>query len=372
MNATDLRLLLVTARYFPYMGGIETHTYEVGRRLAQKGMDVTVLTSDPSGQLPQAETIAGIKIRRVKAWPADKDYYFAPAIERVVEEGAWDVVHMQGCHTFVPPFALWGAQRANIPYVVTFHTGGHSSRWRNATRGLQWTVLGPLLTRANRWVGVSQYEANYFQQRLKLPAERIEVIPNGSDLPNLAAPVPVEPGLIISAGRLERFKGHQHVIAALPQIRQQYPDAHLLILGSGPYEGELRELITALGLSNYVEIQSIPPGERQRMAATLARAALVVLLSEAESHPVAVMEALLLGRPVLVADTSGLHELAQRHWVRAIPIDSTPQEVADAVVSELRYPFVQKDLDLPTWDDCADRLLTLYESVVMEKAPCLI
>jgi glycosyltransferase involved in cell wall biosynthesis len=106
------------------------------------------------------------------------------------------------------------------------------------------------------------------------------------------------------------------------------------------------------------------------MAQTLAQASLVVLLSEAESHPVAVMEALLLGRPVLVADTSGLRELAQRQLVRAIPLKSNPTEVAAAILDELRRPLARADIQLPTWDDCAAELLTLYQSVITREALC--
>ena len=369
-NSSELRLLLVTARYFPFMGGIETHTYEVGRRLARSGVDVTVLTTDPSGRLPENQEREGVQIRRVRAWPSQKDYYFAPAVGRVITEGHWDLIHCQGCHTFVPPLAMLAAQQAGIPYVVTFHTGGHSSRLRNALRGVQWTLLGPLLVRAKRWIGVSQYEVDFFRERLHLPPERCTVIPNGSDLPQLLEPAVVQPGLIISVGRLERYKGHQRVIAALPKLREQCSQVHLLILGSGPYEPNLRRWAEKLGVSEHVEIRSIPPNDRQSMAQALAQAALVVLLSEAESHPVAVMEALLLGRPVLVADTSGLHELAERQLVRAVPLESNPGEVAAAILEELHHPMPRADLKLPTWDDCAADLLSVYQSVTTEGVPC--
>jgi glycosyltransferase involved in cell wall biosynthesis len=44
----------------------------------------------------------------------------------------------------------------------------------------------------------------------------------------------------VSCGRLERYKGHHRVIEALPLVQQTVPDATLHILGSGPYEKELR------------------------------------------------------------------------------------------------------------------------------------
>jgi glycosyltransferase involved in cell wall biosynthesis len=104
------------------------------------------------------------------------------------------------------------------------------------------------------------------------------------------------------------------------------------------------------------------------MSETLAGASLVVLLSESESHPVAVIEALALGRPVLVADTSGLHELADRGWARAIPLESTRQQVARAIIEQLRQPLLPPTIELPTWDDCAGALLSLYQETIGEKA----
>src|ERR1022692_264251 len=93
-----LRVLLVAARYFPYMGGLETHVYEVGRRLARVGVEVTILTTDLDGHLPTFEEVEGVQIRRVRAWPSNRDYYFAPAIYRIIINGQWDLIHCQGYH----------------------------------------------------------------------------------------------------------------------------------------------------------------------------------------------------------------------------------------------------------------------------------
>lgn len=360
-----LRVLLVTARYLPYMGGIETHVYEVARRLAKFNVDTTVLTTDPKGQAPSFEYADGVKIRRVPARPRDQDYYFAPEIYHIVREGNWDVVHCQGVHTFVPPLTMLACRRAKLPFVVTFHTGGHSSRLRNAIRSAQWTMLRPLLARAKRFIAVSKYEQRFFSEWLNLPSAAFDFIPNGSDLPHIEKSNSIsrnEP-LIISVGRLERFKGHQRVIAALPYVLEQSPHARLVILGSGPYEAELRQRAREANVAERVEFKMIPAGERARMAETLAGASLVTLLSDAESNPVAIMEALALGRPALVTNTSGLSELAERGLARAIPLESTPVQVARAMLEQLEDPLIPGPVELPTWQDCTRKLLAIYQAV---------
>ena len=102
------------------------------------------------------------------------------------------------------------------------------------------------------------------------------------------------------------------------------------------------------------------------MAEEVSQAALVVLLSEYETHPIAVLEAIALGRPALVAATSGLNEIADRGLAQAIPLDSTPRQIAEAVLDQLRQPHVPPPFKLPTWDDCATELFTLYQQVVRE------
>jgi glycosyltransferase involved in cell wall biosynthesis len=362
-----LRVLQVTPRYFPYTGGVESHVYQVSRRLARMGVEVTVLTTDPSGQLPAREQAEAVQIRRVRAWPAQRDYYFAPAIYPIIRQGDWDIVHVQSYHTLVPPLAMLAARQAHLPYVLTFHGGGHSSSFRNAARGAQRALLRPLLARAACLVAIAEFEVKLLAKELKLPEARFRLIPNGADLPavspRLAEGAP-RSTIIASVGRLERYKGHQRILTALPHILKQVPEARLWIAGTGPYEMDLRRLAARLGVADRVDIRAIPPTDRGAMAEELSKVGLVVLLSEYETQPIAILEALALGRPALVADTSGLAELAQRGLARAIPLSSSAEQVAVAAVEQLCRPPALKPLALPTWDDCANGLLALYEAVL--------
>jgi glycosyltransferase involved in cell wall biosynthesis len=373
----NFRVLMVTPRYFPYMGGIETHVHEVGQRLCHLGVNVTLLTTiahHHTLRLPQEDKAGGMRIIRVQAWPRQSDYYIAPEIYSVIKNGNWDLIHCQGCHTFVPPLAMLAATKAQIPYILTFHTGGHSSSWRNRIRGSQWRLLHPLLKGAAKLIGVSHFEANYFRDLLHIPQHQFTVIPNGVTLPDLQ-PLPSMPAtspLIVSVGRLEKYKGHQHLITALPKIRERRPDVRLLILGAGPYEAELRRLAQRMGVTDHMEIRSVPAGNRQAMAEQLSQATLVALLSEYEAHPIAVMEALALQRSVLVTDTSGLSELAEQGLVRAIPLKSTPEEIALAALQQIEEPpTAPAHLTLPTWEDCARQLQALYNATTSRREICV-
>jgi glycosyltransferase involved in cell wall biosynthesis len=360
---TGLRILMVTPAFLPELGGVERHVHEVARRLPQYGCDVTVLTTDPSGRLPEAAHGEGYAVRRVRARPSRSDVRLAPSLGRRMREAPWDLVHVQSYHTFVAPHAMAVAARHRIPYVVTFHGGGHSSAWRNRVRWSQRQILRPLLARARRLVAVADFEIDLYGGELGLPREQFALVPNGVALPSGPADAVGHvdnPVVIASVGRLERYKGHQRAIAALPRVLHEEPKARLWIAGTGPYEGELRQLARRLGVAERVEIQAIPADQPQEMARRLARVSVMTLFSDAETHPIAVLEARALDRPVVVAETLGLRPFVERGEAVGVAPDASPDDVAAAILRQIREPIAAPPVAAHTWDDCTRALLDVY------------
>ena len=155
----------------------------------------------------------------------------------------------------------------------------------------------------------------------------------------------------VTSGRLEKYKGHHRVIETLPYVIQDVPEAHVVILGSGPYQPELRALAGKLGVSDRVSITHVPPADRTAMAIALAEAHVVAALSDYEAHPVAVMEALSVGRPVAGYDTSGIGDLVTEGWVRGIRPGSSAATVAQVLVDVMSSGSLVAPAQLPSWDD---------------------
>lgn len=356
---------MVTSSYPPLLGGIERHVYEVAGRMAARGVEVTVLTTDNGGELPRSEREGNLAVRRFPAWPRSADLYLAPRLLGQVGKGGYDLVHVQGVNNLLPPMALASAQRSGIPTAVTFHTGGHSSRLRTAIREPQWRALGPLLRRSKALIAVCAFEVDLFSRRLGIEPERIRFIQNGSE------PLPIDgssPGfsgtpLICSVGRLERYKGHQRLIAAMPTLLEMAPEARLVVVGRGPYERRLRHLANRLHVEKAVTFTSFDVGQRGALGALLRSSDVVALLSDYEANPVAVMEALAIGRKVIVAKTSGLTELASQGMAVAVPVTLDPRTLAGVLAGVAAGPDPDVP-QLPSWDDCVDSLLDLYADIV--------
>jgi glycosyltransferase involved in cell wall biosynthesis len=150
---------------------------------------------------------------------------------------------------------------------------------------------------------------------------------------------------------------------------REVPEAHVVILGRGSYEAELRSLATRLGVSDRVTIGHVEPADRQGMAVALAEASVVAAFSDYEAHPVAVMEALGIGRPVVGYATAGIGELVEEGLVHGVkPGASAPDAAADLVRA-----MVQQDAqtlpEMPTWDTTAQELAAVYRQVLRTRQP---
>jgi glycosyltransferase involved in cell wall biosynthesis len=364
-----LRILLVTARYLPSVGGTEIHVHEVATRLAKAGHRVTVLTVGAGRTFTPREEVEGVEVLRVAAWPKSKDYYFSRAIYRSVRRADVDIVHCQGYYTFVGPLAMSAALRARLPYVVTFHGRGHSSFLRRKLRRPQELAVRPLLTRAARLVALTKREQEFYRTKLRLPGSLLTVIPGGANLAGLddLPHQPIDPNLIVSVGRVERLKGHHKIVAALPDIMRLRPDIKLRICGDGPFEPELRRLAERLGVSDRVEINAIPFANRAEFVRTVRSAAVVVSLSDSEAQGLAALEAAFLGRPLLVATAAGLAELVDAGHATGVAPNATSDAIASAVLDQLERPRTHHPVRLPTWDECVEQLELLYLSVLRDR-----
>ncbi len=359
-----VKVAMIAARAYPFMGGIETHIEEVAPRLAHAGFQVELLTTDPRDGTPTSEERDGVRVARFRSYPHTRDWYFAPGLYRAAARGAFDVVHIEGIHTFSAILGMLAARRAKVPCIVQLHTGGHSSKWRHKLRSLQWRALRPLVRHADSIVAVSEFEADTLARGFGVDRSSIQVVRNGvSTLPIAAASdddtIAGAP-LLLSIGRLERYKGHHRAIGAMAAITRRFPDATLVIVGNGPYRDELRRLAREVAPRN-THFRSYGSGNRAELGRLIARADAVVLLSDYEAHPVSVIEALSLGVPVLGARTSGLSELIDDDLISGVDVDASPDEIADAVASTLAR--ARPTPDLPTWDACAERIADVYRSV---------
>lgn len=369
MTQEPLHISLVCARFPPLIGGTEAHVFELSRRLAERGHDVRVLTTVLERDLVGVGIEHGVQVERMLARPRGSDLYYSSALRRRLADDDADVMHVQGYHTLVAPMAMWAATNSNTPYIVTFHSGGHSSPIRRGVRPIQHRILRRWMVGADGLIGVSAFESDFFRQRLRLPPSAIETIPNGVapefSFVDRSQRASNATHTIVSFGRLEEYKGHDKVIRAFAQRHRSLPDARLRLVGNGSQRDTFAALADELGVGDLVDITSVPYGNRDGLADELRQADLVVLMSSYESQGIAGFEALATGARLIVADGSALTELSTFPGVEVVP-QHGGDDLADMITLQLDRSPITVAPDLPTWDGTTDRVEAMYRRVVAD------
>jgi glycosyltransferase involved in cell wall biosynthesis len=234
--------------------------------------------------------------------------YFAAA--RILRERRIHVVH---AHWLIPQglIAQQLHKRFNIPYLVTSHGGDLFGLRGKFLRALKQKVAQ---SSAAMTVVSSAMQEEAAQQELHPPV--MEVLPMGVDVQNRFTPNPsIERSTheILFVGRLVEKKGLKYLIDAMPAILERRPETSVTIAGFGPEELALKAQVKQLGLE--AQIHFTGAQKQENLPALYQRAALFVAPfvraenGDQEGLPVALMEAVACGCPVVAGNVVGVHDL---------------------------------------------------------------
>lgn len=192
--------------------------------------------------------------------------------------------------------------------------------------------------RVDAWVAVAGVVAEALVAG-GAPRARVHEIANGVEVAALerAAEAPLPAGvpagdapLVVCAARLEAVKGVEHLVRAAALL----PRARVAIAGDGPLLEQLRELAVELGLSDRLALL----GRVTPVAPLLAAADVVVLPSRSEGLPMAALEAMALGKPVVASRVGGLPEAVEDGVTGVLVPPSDPDALAAALAELLGDP----------------------------------
>ena len=214
-----------------------------------------------------------------------------------------DIVHAHMLRANVPAALL--ARLAGVPVVIS-HEHGSSLYEHSVRRALNVHIVGRL---SDVVLAVSEWDrANLIEGGM--PADRVRVLPNGilplpagADVRAELAPDGVP--LVGAVGRLDPVKGYDDLIGAVRILKDRGTAVCCVIAGVGPDENRLRGLIDELGLEDSVRLL----GLRDDIAALLRAFDVAVMSSHSEGSPLAIIEYMAAGLPIVATSAGGISEL---------------------------------------------------------------
>jgi 1,2-diacylglycerol 3-alpha-glucosyltransferase len=337
-----MRIALFTECYHPIVNGVVVSVSIFARELAKLGYDVDIYAPAFAGY-EDAEP----NVHRLYSLPRPTSLQYPLALpfgtaflDKVFAEFPPDLVHAN--HPFLTGReARRLARRLGCPLVFTYHT-----ILRDYAHYIP--LPGALVRRLAVWVS---REFSNSADCVVVPTQsvqellrsygvtrRIEVIPTGIDLDSIQAsprrPVRASYGLpegaplVCTSGRIAREKGLDRLLRAFQRVRERRPEAHLLLVGGGPWERECRALIASLGMEERVRVTGYVT--REEVFDCVASADLFVFPSTTDTQGLVVLEAMALGCPALAVRSGAVRDVI-RDGENGVLVEPSAEALAEGI-----------------------------------------
>lgn len=322
-------------------GGAEQVILNTLRQLDRRCWQPTLVHYPAAGLAPLLEGARRLDLR-VQAIPRlDRPAARVAQFVRRLRAERPAIVHAHLSWPLACRYELVGAIMAGVPAIIaTQHLFSHIP-WRRSR-----LIQRLICTRVDRYIAVSDHLARQLRQQLRFPARKVSVIHNGIPLeryrrdvnPNLRAALTgsSERALIMTIARLAEQKGQRYLLDAL----QSLPDAVVALVGDGPDRAQLERQAHDLGLQDRVVFL----GQRADIPELLACCDLAVLPSLFEGLPLAALEAMAAGKPVVASRVGGTSEAVQDGLTGLLVPPADPGALAHAISAVLGSPALARRL----------------------------
>ncbi len=358
------------------VGGAEKLAYDISNRF-DESFSFSFFCLDALGYLSTLIEQEGGNVYcfgRKDGW----DFHLIKEFAELLTEKKVDIVH---AHQYTPYFyaVLASFFSKRHPKVVFTEHGRHQPdkvRWKRVI----FNKLFRPVTAA--YTGVANFSKDSLATFEKIPADKIEVIYNGIDLSRFpddcdkaklrkSLGFEEDKTLVGIIARLDPIKNHAVLIESISLLKEQFPDIQLIIVGEGPMQKELQELVNELNLEDYV----VFTGLRKDVPRILMALDLFVLPSTMEAMSVTLLEAMSASLPVVATDVGGNKEVVVPHVTGELVPPKDAEQLAGAIESIISAPQKAVQMgkagrkrveDFFTFEQMIDNYKTLYLKILGE------
>ncbi len=342
-SETDNRIRVLHLLVSLPVGGAEELVASIVSGLNPARFDIQAATIGPPGVIGEELARAGYQVHSLDLnIKEDPDVKIVWRVRRFLQDLRPDILHT---HLYHPNYygrlaALGLGLRGVVASVHNIYTRTkfHRRLWNFL---LRWATDCVVAVSPEVWQDIRRYDA--------VTSSRIHLLPNGVSLAALEVPESREQaknrlgvsGFCLGAvGRLEGQKGHAYLLQALPAVLDEVPETTVLLAGDGRLRPELEKQARDLGLADRVKFL----GTRRDMPLIYRALDVFVLPSRWEGLPLALLEAMAAGLPVVASAVGGVKGVIRDGVNGRLVPPGDPQALAAAVLELARRPRLRTEM----------------------------
>ena len=363
---SPLKIVVTGTRGIPgILGGVETHCENLFPRIAAKGYDVTVIVRSKYSANPPAEW-EGVKLCKIsssRTKSLEAVVHTFRAVLRAKRLKA-DIIHI---HAIGPALLTPLAHLLGMKVVFTHHGPDYDrDKWGFLAKKV--LKLGERL--GCRWadevIVISDVIRNMIAQKYGR-SEHVHLIYNGApasdkcDYPEYFEQLGIEPGrYILGMCRFVPEKNLHHLIEACSQIDMK--GCRLVLAGDSDFDDEYSHNLKATARAHGVVLTGFIKG--RKLNSLLTHCLCYCLPSSHEGLPIALLEAMSYGAPVVVSDIPANLEvgLSPENYFATGKIDELSRKLQEIIDTQPQHTVY--DMSKYDWDAIADQTVQVYQELM--------
>ncbi|MBI5680849.1 MAG: glycosyltransferase family 4 protein [Methanobacterium sp.] len=361
-------------------GGVEEHTNNIIHYLSKKhDINIHVLTYGNKNEILKQNDME-INISKRLASNIALYMFLLPfdlyRLMKKINKQNFDVIHFQGFHPLYCMAAMLCQRK--YPTVVTLHGISSVEMDYHVKRNFILKFFSKFaekfaLSRIKNIIVVAPQIEEIIQ---KMTDSKTFMIPNGVNIDlikSIGSFQSDKNNVIFYIGTLVRRKGLYALIKAFQEVKKSISDSYLYIAGSGDEENELKDLVKELGLENDVKFFGFVKGDRKY--SLIKSANVFVLPSFWESLPIAVLEGIACGKPVIASNVGGIPYLVNDGENGFLVMPGEVDELSDKLITLLKDKKLQEKMGNESlkrsedfdWNKISDKTIEVYNELINNK-----
>ncbi len=352
-----MNILQVIPFFSPSLGGSVIYTEMISKDLVKRGHEVTIVTSNYMEDKPFRSNMEyyGIEVINFPCVMNIGLYLYTPGIKKWSKNELqnYDVIHMQQYRAYQNDIIRKYAIKLDIPYIIQAHGSVLSFISKQWEKKLYDCIFGfKQLRGASQVIALTEFEKDQYL-KMKVPDERITIIPNGIDLSSIH-PLPLkgvfkskynirdDEHLVLYLGRIHKIKGLELLVEAFSLIAKEIPNIRLVV--AGPDGGDKQNIIKKIFEYNLTDkVLFVGPLYGAEKVSAYVDADVYVLPSIYDAFPTTVLESWACGTPVIITESCALSPAIVKEQA-GIVVKRDPIELCSAIQCVLEEDRVREGI----------------------------
>ncbi|MBN9493373.1 glycosyltransferase family 4 protein [bacterium] len=365
-----MKIALVSPYDWCVEGGVKTHIAHLAEYFREWGHEVVIFApaSDPEKVAGQCEVMGKPWSMRVNGSVARITFAWkSPEVKAVMAREAFDILHLH--EPLMPLLPYHFLRYSNCVTIGTFHAAKEGgNRFYSYTK----PITRPWFRKLDGKIAVAHAAANLVSRYFP---GYFNIIPNGIDYEHFRQerePLPEfmdgRPNILF-VGRPEKRKGLKYLLRAFILIKEQVPDARLIVVGAGDFSRYERLIETKddVVFRSYIPYDELPRYHRSASVFCAPN-------TGGESQGYVLLEAMASGMPVVASNIEGFAGVITDELEGLLVRPKDPKAIAAGIMRVLRTPGPSREMGKRgqaqaahySWDNVARRVMAYYERLMYE------